>query len=57
MEEEIKYYIITFADGHKAYVHTIKVKLWELLKLHYSEEEISLVQRVTDREFYNEIFN
>jgi hypothetical protein len=57
MEElETKYYIITFADGHKAYMHTDS-HLWEALKLHYDDEKISLIQRVTEREFYNEIFN
>lgn len=55
-EEEIKYYIITFADGHKAYMHTTW-HLWEILKLHYNDDKISLIQRVMEREFYNEIFN
>jgi hypothetical protein len=57
MEElETKYYIITFADGHKAYMHTDS-HLWEALKLHYDDGKISLIQRVTESEFYNEIFN
>lgn len=57
MEEvETKYYIITFTDGHIAYAHT-DGHLWEMLKLHYNDENISLIQSVMEREFYNEIFN
>ena len=55
-ETETKYYIITFADGHRAFMHT-ECHLWEMLKLHYNDEKISLIQRVMEREFYNEIFN
>jgi hypothetical protein len=56
MEElETKYYIITYADGHKSYMHT-NCHLWEMLK-YYNDDKISLIQRVMEREFYNEIFN